>query len=94
LVSIWLSLRSGSVSSESLLRAQPHADQGIDYASVTVFFWCWGEHHTPNNSIALTEPSRLWGYYNDSMSDQSGDLKRVIIRRADASSSALDWSQA
>jgi Flp pilus assembly protein TadG len=61
----------------------PLVGADADYANVTVFFWRWGEQDTANNndSIALTNQSRLWGYYGDSIPDQANDLKRVIVQR-------------
>jgi hypothetical protein len=54
-----------------------------DFATVTVFVWRWGEQDTANNnnSIGLTDQSKLWGYYPDDANPQSGDLKRIIVKR-------------
>jgi Putative Flp pilus-assembly TadE/G-like len=55
-----------------------------DFSTVTVFLWRWGEQDTANNnnSIGLTDQSKLWGYYPDDANPSTNDLKRVIVQRA------------
>jgi hypothetical protein len=55
-----------------------------DYATVTVFFWRYGEQDTVsgNNSMALSDESRIWGHFSDQFPDQENELKRIVISKA------------